>query len=94
MFVPTKMFLTKGVGVHREELQSFELTSAIEAVAARAPPIGVQDPRFFVESHRSEGAAREQGHVPSSEQAVSALPPLAQDPPRPRPPRTATASTA
>ncbi len=25
MFVPTKMFLTKGVGVHREELQSFEL---------------------------------------------------------------------
>ena len=25
MFVPGKMFLTKGVGVHREELQSFEL---------------------------------------------------------------------
>ncbi|MFC1499938.1 pyruvoyl-dependent arginine decarboxylase [Candidatus Zixiibacteriota bacterium] len=25
MFVPTKMFLTKGVGIHREELQSFEL---------------------------------------------------------------------
>jgi len=25
MFVPTKMFLTKGVGVHREQLQSFEL---------------------------------------------------------------------
>jgi arginine decarboxylase len=25
MFVPTKMFLTKGVGTHREELQSFEL---------------------------------------------------------------------
>ena len=25
MFVPTKMFLTKGVGIHREQLQSFEL---------------------------------------------------------------------
>ena len=24
MFVPTKLFLTKGVGVHREQLQSFE----------------------------------------------------------------------
>jgi arginine decarboxylase len=25
MFVPTRLFLTRGVGVHREELQSFEL---------------------------------------------------------------------
>ena len=25
MFVPTKLFLTRGVGEHREELQSFEL---------------------------------------------------------------------
>lgn len=25
MFIPTKMFLTKGVGIHRERLQSFEI---------------------------------------------------------------------
>jgi len=25
MFVPAKMFLTKGVGIHREQLQSFEI---------------------------------------------------------------------
>ncbi len=25
VFVPTKLFLTRGVGEHREELQSFEL---------------------------------------------------------------------
>jgi arginine decarboxylase len=25
MFVPTKLFLTRGVGEHKEELQSFEL---------------------------------------------------------------------
>ena len=25
MFVPTKLFLTRGVGIHKEELQSFEL---------------------------------------------------------------------
>jgi pyruvoyl-dependent arginine decarboxylase (PvlArgDC) len=25
VFVPTKIFLTRGVGEHREELQSFEL---------------------------------------------------------------------